>query len=157
MSDPVVAVIILLHPKDVGLEPYVILTPQPRLHVPQGLGIPTGTMAEINELIIEMGLKLYYNGLSHLQALLREQPNAKDYFPPTVDLPLLVYEQRLERKEIESLKGRYAAEHAQDGAYVHLRVCDFGVLHRLGDRKSEEAWYLYEQLRHDDLTKRVRR
>lgn len=163
-----VAVLMILRPKDAPGERYVILTEQPRigacstgfLEIPAGMlddesGNVTGkAMKEIRE---ETGLTVQGKELIDMTALALENAESKEGLQPAMYpspanldeyIPILLWEKTMDRKQIDSLKGRLTGERVKDDELITLRVSDYNVLWREGarDAKTLAAWALYEGL-----------
>jgi len=90
MAADTVAVLIILAPKDIPSERYVLLT---ALALSHKLGIPTGPLDQINEEVIEFGYRLYEEQLIDLRGLARKQEDAAVYSQPTASIPFSLYEE----------------------------------------------------------------
>jgi ADP-sugar diphosphatase len=143
-----VAILMILRPNDSRLERYVILTGQSRIGAASTL--PVGMFDErsgdvkgkaIDEIYKETNLQIMGKELVDLTKLARKNPEASE------DIPILLWEQDLDRKKIESLKGKLAPNGTQN-ELVSLRVDNYHVLSREGvrDARTLAAWALYEGL-----------
>jgi ADP-sugar diphosphatase len=161
-----VAVLMILRPKSDPHERYVILTEQPRLGAcgMSFLEIPAGMMDESNnvtgkaiqEIEEETGFQIQPGELINMTKLALEQAECREIVQPAMypspanldeSISLLLWEKKLDRKEIEALKGRLTGLRARD-ELITLRICGYDVLWREGarDAKTLAAWALYEGL-----------
>jgi ADP-sugar diphosphatase len=161
-----VAVLMILRPKEAKHERYVILTEQPRIGAcgMSFLEIPAGMLDDsdnitgkaIQEIKEETGFTIHQDELINMTELALGQAQSKEdlqsamYMSPAnldESIHLLLWEKELDRKEIESLKGKLTGLRKQ-GEMITLRVCDYEVLWKEGarDAKTLGAWALYEGL-----------
>lgn len=163
-----VGMLMILRPKDASDEKWVIMTEQAR--IPAGslsfLEIPAGMIDErtkdfkgaaANEIEEETGLKINSDHLLDLTALaLRGSPNPEGLKPAMYPSPggsdefiaLFLWEQEMERLEIESLKEKLTGN-KQQGEMITLKLIPYGDLWRVAarDAKTMVAWALYESLK----------
>lgn len=161
-----VAMLMILRPKDARQERYVIMTEQPRVGAcgMSFLEIPAGMLDDSDEIIgkaveeikEETGFTIHKEELIDMTQLALGQAETKEGVKPAMYtspgnldeyIPLLLWEKELDRKEIESLKGKLTGERKQD-EMITLRVCDYNILWKEGarDAKTLGAWALYEGL-----------
>jgi ADP-sugar diphosphatase len=161
-----VAVLMILRPKDAWHERYVIMTEQPRVGAcsTMFLEIPAGMLDDskevkgkaIQEIEEETHLKVLKEELIDLTALALEEADQTEELqagiymsPANLDefIPLLLWEKKLERRQIEALKGRLTGLRAAD-EMITIRIVDYKDLWKKGarDSKTLAAWALYEGL-----------
>ncbi|KAF2704940.1 hypothetical protein K504DRAFT_484733 [Pleomassaria siparia CBS 279.74] len=148
-----VAFLMILRPKDSRFERYVILIEQPRTGARSTsfLEIPAGMLDDsdevkgqaIKEIQEETNLKISKEDLIDMTKLAFEKTGTG----LDENIPLLLWEKDLDRKEIESLKGRLTGERTQDERTTP-RICDYEDLWKEGarDSKALAARALYEGL-----------
>src|SRR5579871_4032345 len=161
-----VAVLMILRPKEAKHERYVIMTEQPRIGScgMSFLEIPAGMMDESNnvtgkaiqEIQEETGFTILPEELIDMTKLALGQTENRESVQPAMYpspanldefISLLLWEKELDRKEIETLRGKLTGLRAHD-ELITLRVCDYEVLWKEGarDAKTLGAWALYEGL-----------
>jgi len=161
-----VAVLMILRPKEAKNERYVVMTEQPRIGAcgMSFLEIPAGMMDESNNVIgkamqeikEETGFTIRPEEFIDMTQLALGKAETRENVRPAMypspanldeSISLLLWEKELDRKEIESLKGRLSGLRLHD-ELITLRVCDYEVLWREGarDAKTLGAWALYEGL-----------
>ncbi|RDW87874.1 hypothetical protein BP5796_03568 [Coleophoma crateriformis] len=171
-----VGMLMILRPKDASDERWVIMTEQAR--IPAGslsfLEIPAGMIDErthdfkgaaANEIEEETGLKINREHLldmtelalkgspnpENLKAAMYPSPGGSDEF-----IALFLWEQEMERLEIESLREKLTGDKKQ-GEMITLKLIPYGDLWKVATRdgKTMVAWALYESLKRagilDDL------
>jgi 8-oxo-dGTP pyrophosphatase MutT (NUDIX family) len=171
-----VGMLMILRPKNTSDERWVIMTEQAR--IPAGslsfLEIPAGMIddrtgdfksAAANEIEEETGLKINRDHLldmtelalrgspnpEHLKAAMYPSPGGSDEF-----IALFLWEQEMERLEIESLREKLTGDKKQ-GEMITLKLIPYGDLWKVAtrDAKTMVAWALYESLKRagvlDDL------
>ncbi|KAE8444135.1 hypothetical protein EG329_000823 [Mollisiaceae sp. DMI_Dod_QoI] len=163
-----VGMLMILRPKDTSDERWVIMTEQAR--IPAGslsfLEIPAGMIddrthdfkgAAANEIEEETGLKINRDHLVDMTELaLRGSPNAENLKPAMYPSPggsdefiaLFLWEQEMERLEIESLREKLTGDKKQ-GEMITLKLIPYGDLWKVASRdaKTMVAWALYESLK----------
>lgn len=175
-----VAMLMILRPKDSRDERYVILTEQPR--IPAGslkfLEIPAGMIDDetkhfrgvaAKEIQEETGFKIPESELidmtklalsnsdhqeTSLQSAMYPSPGGCDEY-----IALFLWEKKLDRQEIEDLRGRLTGVRTQN-EMITLHVKEYEALWRDGarDAKTLAAWALYEGLnRSGELAKERKR
>ncbi|KUJ09350.1 uncharacterized protein LY89DRAFT_657698 [Mollisia scopiformis] len=171
-----VGMLMILRPKDTSDEKWVIMTEQAR--IPAGslsfLEIPAGMIddrtkdfkgAAANEIEEETGLKINRDHLLDMTELaLRGSPNPEGLKAAMYPSPggsdeyiaLFLWEQEMERLEIESLREKLTGNKKQ-GEMITLKLIPYGDLWKVAtrDAKMMVAWALYESLKRagilDDL------
>ncbi|KAL2074111.1 hypothetical protein VTL71DRAFT_7889 [Oculimacula yallundae] len=170
-----VAVLMILRPKDASDERLVIMTEQPR--IPAGslsfLEIPAGMIddqgdwksAAVTEIEEETGLTINREHLVDMTGLaLKGSPNPENLAAAMYPSPggsdefivLYLWEQEMERLEIESLREKLTGNKTQ-GEMITLKLIEYGDLWKVAarDAKTMVAWALYESLKRagilDDL------
>lgn len=163
-----VGMLMILRPKDTSDERWVIMTEQAR--IPAGslsfLEIPAGMIddrtkdfkgAAANEIEEETGLKINRDHLLDMTELaLRGSPNPENLKAAMYPSPggsdefiaLFLWEQEMERLEIESLREKLTGDKKQ-GEMITLRLIPYGDLWKVAtrDAKTMVAWALYESLK----------
>jgi len=163
-----VGMLMILRPKDASDEKWVIMTEQAR--IPAGslsfLEIPAGMIDEktkdfkgaaANEIAEETGLTINEDDLLDMTALaLRDSPNPEGLQAAMYPSPggsdeyivLFLWEQEMERMEIESLRAKLTGN-KQQGEMITLKVIPYEDLWKVAtrDAKMMVAWALYESLR----------
>jgi ADP-sugar diphosphatase len=171
-----VGMLMILRPRDANEEKWVILTEQPR--IPAGslafLEIPAGMVDDrtqdfkgvaASEIEEETGLRINRDHLVDMTELaLRGSPNPENLKPAMYPSPggsdefiaLFLWEQEMERLEIESLREKLTGN-KQQGEMITLKLVPYGDLWKVAtrDAKTMVAWALYENLKRagilDDL------
>lgn len=171
-----VGMLMILRPKDASDERWVIMTEQAR--IPAGslsfLEIPAGMIDDLTkdfkgaaakEIEEETGLTINRDHLIDMTELaLRDSPNPENLEPAMYPSPggsdefiaLFLWEQEMERLEIESLREKLTGDKKQ-GEMITLRLVPYEDLWKVAtrDAKMMVAWALYESLKRagilDDL------
>jgi 8-oxo-dGTP pyrophosphatase MutT (NUDIX family) len=163
-----VGMLMILRPKDTSDERWVIMTEQARIPAASlsFLEIPAGMIddrtkdfkgAAANEIEEETGLKINRDHLLDMTELaLRGSPNPENLKAAMYPSPggsdefiaLFLWEQEMERLEIESLREKLTGDKKQ-GEMITLKLIPYGDLWKVAtrDAKMMVAWALYESLK----------
>jgi hypothetical protein len=165
------SLLVVLRPKDTirapSLDMYTVFieSPQararnePNLELPKGALNASGDMTGpiMERMSEELTLKPHKDNLINLTSLMMQHPHCRQDTRPDAVIhpsyidphkPVILWERRLDKKEIESLKGRFGDRRAPDEK-SNIRVLDFEDLWKEGSRSPEllAAWAMYRNLR----------
>jgi ADP-sugar diphosphatase len=144
MNTDNVAVLIIVQPREAPNERYTFLQTQPRNNT---IRIPIGPLHALNAELGRLGFEVRKEELVDMSTLARAKLHPKDYTEPTLNIPFLLWDKQLDRKEIEYLRGVFENLEKPRSEYdVNLCMQDFDNFESLRDRDTLEAFHLFSAL-----------